>query len=364
MKKVFLLRATGQVLGAEKVVLELAEELPKHGYHPIIGIPVEHGVKPDLYHAAIKQGSEVFTFDIRSAFDLRAIKKIKAFIRKNEIDIIHSHGYREDFYTLFGSGPAKKIATNHLWKKSNRKLRLYALLDSIMLRRFDKVVAVSQPILEEMKQKNIPSDKLYCISNGIKLKESEELKNIREELDLKENAYLIGTLSSLTTEKGIDTAIKALALITDQLPQARLIVTGDGRERDNLEELARNLSITDKVLFLGRREDTHRILKSLDMFVMPSLKEGLPIALLEAMAARLPIIATKVGDIPKVINKLNGVVIEASIPHLLAEEVQYLYKNPTTAKTLGEKAYETVKNEFSASSMTRKYADLYDHVLT
>lgn len=367
MPKVLHLRATGQLLGAERVVLELADLLPKHGYEPFIGVPVEmHKSEPELIGSARQQGSSVVTFPIKHAFDLGIARNIRQFVRENDIEIIHSHGYREDLYALMARTQAKLIATNHLWKRTTLKLKLYACMDAILLKFFHAVVAVSRPVKTDMQNAGISNNKLSIVANGINtsLYSSPVSRDTAlRSFDIPVDSVVVGTLSSLTAEKGIDYLLNALPKILQNAPNIHCLIVGSGEQRANLESLVHKLNIAGKVTFGGRQSDINRVLSAMDIFALPSLNEGLPMALLEAMAAGKAIVATDVGDVGTAIGNEAGKLIPPASSDELSQAIINLATNKEVRKKLADSARTAVNKHFSSESMTASYVDLYNSLL-
>lgn len=369
MKKILHIRSSGQVLGAEQVVLELSKNLPSFGYNPTILVPVEGSVEPTFSLKAKSMGLDVINLGIKGAFDLSALPKLRRIIKEGEFKIIHTHGYREDFYAIFacfGLKGIKLIATNHLWKKTNTKLKLYAYLDAKLLGFFNKVIAVSAPILRAM-EKFIPKHKLGLVPNGVSLDiaetSSSQVKALRQELGLQERVPTLLTLSSLTPEKGLHVLIDALKGITAKAPNVKLVIAGSGPEEDALRDQAKKSGVEHNIIFAGRREDANDILSVADIFIMPSLNEGLPISLLEAMRAGRCVIATNVGDVANVIDNNNGMLIKPNSANDIEATTLQLIEDSNKRRQLGKAALKTIRERFSSIKMAEEYAYEYDLLL-
>lgn len=367
-RRVLHLRCTGALLGAESVVLELANHSKQFGYSAVVGvIHDERDNYPELADVAARWQLEFQVFTANRKLDPGCILNLRRYVAENDIDIIHTHGYREDLYALLAGTGKHLIATNHLWKKSNRLLRLYALIDSIVLTRFDHVVGVSRPILEEMS--GIPflgSRQLSMISNGVNIHRFNSVAEsaIRTELKIPCDKILVTTVSSLTREKGHRYLFSALHKLKNQHTAFHSIIVGDGPLHDELALLAREFGLTDHITFLGRRDDIANILNGTDIFLLPSTKEGLPMSLLEAMACGTATIATDVGDVSMCVKDgETGILVAAADDNDLFQALVRLCNNPEYRKHLGTAASELVKSRFSAESMTREYCLLYDRIL-
>lgn len=367
--RVFHLISSSGFLGAENVVLELAKESLAAGYWVTIGV-FENRRNPnlELAQAATSMGLKVKIFPCRGRFDLRTISNIRAFIDKDYPNLLHSHGYKANFYALCATrGKMPWVVTNHNWLRTTFNLKLYAHLDSFLIKYANKVVTVSDDIAIEMVKRGVPKEKISVIDNGINLQRFSNQgshETLKRSFGFNEKSRIIGTVASLREGKGHIYFLEAAKSITSSFPDARFLIVGDGRERDRLEKKTAELGLSEKVIFAGSRKDIPEILSILDIFVLPSLKEGMPMALLEAMAAKRPVIATNVGAVPKVVvDKETGLLVEPRNPKALSATISELLVNKQTAARLGSKGYQKVENEFSAKTMATRYLEIYKTVL-
>jgi glycosyltransferase involved in cell wall biosynthesis len=166
--------------------------------------------------------------------------------------------------------------------------------------------------------------------------------------------------AELHPNKGIGTAIRAMAELATRHPDLALVVCGEGQDRDRLTELALQLGVASRVFLLGFVEDAREYLSAADIFLMPSRKEGMPLAVLEAGMASLPVIATRVGGIPDIIDdKQTGLFMPRSNTHILAKAIAYLLNDPEEAARMGSALYKKITTEFSEQDMVEKTLALY-----
>lgn len=366
--RVLHLISSSGFLGAENVVLELSKESIKAGYWVTIGIiENRNNLHMELSDRSVEEGIKVQIFPCRGRFDRRTISSIRSFVNSKQPNILHSHGYKSNFYALTANrGKIPWIVTNHLWKKTTFALKVYAYLDSLFIRHADRVVAVSDEIRSEMVNDGIPPQKITIIDNGVDMERFALNRNeeIRKSFGFNGNSKVIGTIASMTPEKGHTYLLEAMRQVIDKCPECRFMIVGDGSQRQFLEEKTSHLGLTGKVLFTGSRKDVPEILSMLDIFVLPSLKEGLPMALLEAMAAGVPVIATRVGAVPKVvIHGKTGLLVEKGDVNGLITAITQFLKDRKMSVRLSMKGYEKVKSEFSSNVMTLKYLDIYRKLL-
>jgi glycosyltransferase involved in cell wall biosynthesis len=369
MIKVLQLRCSGALLGAESVALELSSDISKkYDYESVLGVIHDsRDPYPELVIVAKSRGLNCQVFEASSKFDWHCISSIRKYVKENEIDIIHSHGYREDIYSFLCFSGSTKIATNHLWKKSNFMLKLYAFIDSLCMISFCHVIAVSEPILNEMK--NIPylrDDRLSLIPNGIDTIRfsPDNVSTIRHELKLDKSTVLLSTVSSLTTEKGHKYLLTALSRLKTIHSNFHLAIIGDGAKRDEIEAQIKELELTAHVTLLGRRSDIDRIHPDVDIYLLPSLKEGLPMSLLEAMACGTAAIASDVGDVAGcLIHKRTGLLIKPANPDDIYKSLCLLISDEDRRKQLGRSAANIIQQQFSNEKMVGGHAEIYKNSL-
>jgi glycosyltransferase involved in cell wall biosynthesis len=245
---------------------------------------------------------------------------------------------------------------------------LYNLLDGFVVRHADRVIAVSKKIVSRMKLAGIDSKKIFLIENGVNL---ERFRNnippdsIRESLKIKKEALVVGIVGALTEEKGHIYLLKAIPKVIQRFPKVMFLFVGDGRERKNLEKRTSYLNVKDSVIFAGMRKDVPEILSTLNVFVLPSLNEGFPMALLEAQAAKVPVVATRVGAIPDVVeDRVTGMLIPPKDPQAIAEAIIMILSDKKLAAGIAKKGFERVRDNFSSEKMGSQYLSIYKELLS
>lgn len=369
-KRVLHLRGSGALLGAERVVLELARWSPNFGYEPLIVAPhPSRAAPPEYLTVAAAEGVEASTLACDGRLDLRFLRRLRRLVRNKGVDIIHTHGYKEDVLAALAGLSVPLVATNHLWKRTTRQLRLYSRLDGLVLRRFDQIVAVSDPILAELRAAGIAEHKLSRIPNGIDTERvrppsAAERATARERLGFDSDELVLGMLGSLTPEKGHAFALEALGALSAEYPRLRLCIVGDGPLRETLAREIERRGLASQARLCGRRSDIPQVLAGFDVFLLPSLKEGLPMALLEAMAAGLPAVASAVGDVGKAVEDgISGRLIPPGRTDAMVQALSELAADSTYRRQLGERARARVTERFSSRGMTSAYCRLYDRQL-
>ena len=354
--------------GAERVALDLCEGLKRNGCETIIGvIRNSHNPHVEIADEARKNSIDTVIFPCQAQLDVRLIYRIRGYVKKKHIRLMHCHGYKSNFYGLLARPKRMPIVTtNHNWLASHWKLRLYRRFDSLIIRFFSRIVAVSEGVKREMLRYGVPKEKMRVIDNGIDLERFNDTgppKEIREKFGIKKGIPVIGTVGHLGAEKGHVYLLQAAKEIVNKVNSVVFIIVGDGPLRRYLESEASALGIRENVIFTGFRKDIPNLLSTMDIFVLPSVIEGLPMSLLEAMSAKRAIVATKVGAIPKVINDGNGILVEPRDVAGLENAILRLLGSEENRQRYASAGYDTVKAHFSSERMSSKYIDLYKELL-
>lgn len=365
-RRVLHLRSSGGLLGAEQVILALCAHASRFGYEPSLAVTHDAGdAQPELLTAARSRGIDTHLIECSVSFDPRAVGRLRECMRTVRPSVLHCHGYREDLYAMAARMKAHLVTTNHLWKRTTLSLRLYARVDAWLVRRFDRVVAVSREICSELERSGLRSPRLRYIPNGVELERfgNGDRQHVRRALGLAADELVVAVVGSLTEEKGHRYLLDALARLGNEGRAASLLVIGDGPEAERLEGQARRLGIESRVALLGRREDVAEILAAVDVFVLPSLVEGLPIALLEAMAAGVACVATRVGDVPQVVEEgRSGLLVPSRDSGAIAAALERLAADPALRSRLAAYGERAVRESFSSERMTERYCALYDEL--
>jgi len=370
-KKVLLLVSTSSFAGVERFVVELSKSLQKTRYIPIIGIiRNRHNPSDALQVAAQESHLQKHVFESDGRFDVRLSPRLQLFIREHKIDLIHSHQYKANFMAVLVANKTATpiITTCHLYdhNKRNLKLKAYYWIDKLLLSRFDYVAATSEEIKTEILKRSPRGMGVTVVNNGVDMNRFQRLnkrESLRTSLGIKPDSTVVGMVARLDKQKNHSLLLNSAVQILERFPNTVFLVIGDGPLKDRLKQQSINLNIERHVLFTGARNDIPALLSVMNIFVLPSLDEGLPLAMLEAMAALLPVVVTPVGSIPKVVqHDYSGLIIENN-PRSLSDAILSLLTDPQKAARLAENGYNVVKEHFTNERMARAYVHIYDEVL-
>jgi len=353
--------------GAEAVILNMSRTLNEGPHRSLLGVFLNSS-NPNLqlHESAVREGIESHLIPCSGQIDRTAIVSIRELAARTGADVVHAHGYKADLYVYFALRALgiPFVSTCHNWIDNDRKANFYGVMDRFILRRYASIVAVSEDVRQRVLKAGVRAEKISLIRNGIDLRPFDHASAfVKDELGW--SAYpLVGLVGRLSIEKGIDIFLLAAARVLAQLPDAKFVVAGDGPDRAKLDALIDKLGIRGSVHMLGRRDDMPSVYASLDVMVSASRQEGLPIAILEGMASRLPLIATAVGEVPAVIlDGRTGVLVPTEAPELLAEAIIELLRNPAKRERLGSAARKLVEDKFSAERMTADYFRVYEEAI-
>jgi glycosyltransferase involved in cell wall biosynthesis len=295
--------------------------------------------------------------------------------KKSNIRIIHTHKYKD---TILAAPAAKLCGIPYVVRTVHGlsepfeglqafKMNCYEAIERTVHRySVDSIIGVSSQIERKYKAEGEVS-RVTCIRNGIDL-EGKSVQTdrwrTRKDLGIDSETCLIGTVGRLTPVKGIAYLFQAARILLRQGANVKVLVVGDGNIRLDLMTQTHDLGITPNVEFLGHREDTDALLLALDIFVLPSLSEGIPMALLEAMAACRAVVASRVGGIPEIVDDgIEGFLVEPMDVDSLAERCRLLIESPDVAKKMGEQGRKRVERDFSATAMADRVALVYKELL-
>jgi len=352
--------------GAENMLITLAQNLSRLGCRCIVGV-FSDGRAPhsEVGEQARRRGLVVETVACTGRVDWNVVKQIRKLMVKHSVDILNPHGYKADLYAYAAHRPrhAALVATYHNWPSNILRMRAYAALDKLMLRRFDKVIAVSDFASDILRRWGLRPNQVSTIFNGVELDAFNDVPpTLRSEI-APNRCSLVGFVGRLVPDKGGAVLLRAAQQVLAARSDAIFVFVGEGPARPQWEGLAAQLGIRRHVVFVGVRDDMPGVYASLDMVVLPSFIESMPMCLLEAMAAGKPVIATRVGAVPRmIVSDQTGVLLEPGDVNGLAQAILRLLADTELASCLGRNGQALVAREFSAEVMARNYLRQFEQL--
>jgi len=319
---------------------------------------------------AARLGIDYVEIEERGSFDISILKALRNLVRERRIDVVHAHDYKTDLLALLlarteGTIP---LATAHGWTGHSLKERLlYYALDKQLLRAFPRAIAVSSEIRSELLRHRVRADRVQTVLNGIDYRAFRRDRAIestaRAELGLTRTDIVIGSVGRLEPQKRFDLLIQACAMLQPRWPALRLVIAGDGSERERLEALAAKSLTRGTWNFCGHTGDVARLHHALDVFVQSSDYEGTSNAVLEAMALETPIVATAAGGTAEMIESgVHGLVVGCGDAIELATAMSQTLLEPRARAARVVRARERVETVLSfderVATVERIYADL------
>ncbi len=351
--------------GAEQLILQLATALRERGASPVLAT-----LQPGwMTERAQLGGFPVWIEPQRRGPDPGWVLRLARRLRRENIDLLHSHEFEMNAYGGAAAVLARvpNVATLHgsVWGVEHfRHLLAYRALR----RAGQRVVAVSHDLARLLAPRlRTPLEAIQVVHNGIPIPRAPSPSSraarrtkAREELGIGSQGPLLVAIGNLYPVKDHASLIRAVAM----LPGVQLAIAGRGQEEDALRRLSTELGTADRVHLLGLRDDVERILEAADVFVQPSRSEGLPLSILEAMAAELPIVATRVGGVGEaILNGQTGHLIEPGEPAALADALRKILESPDRGAALAAAARRRAKESFSVERMADEYVGLYRKLL-
>jgi len=342
--------------GAEAMLLKTIPNLKK-SENAVCAIKGKGIIGKELEASGIK----VFYLEMKNYFDFKVLSRYKKILNEFHPDIqvnylIHADIFGRIFGKKFG---IKKIVSYIRNRHTEFK---YSFLDRITLKKVDFLLTNSKTNLEFYRNKyNFPKNRSKCISNGIKINNNinqDNLNNLKKELDISKNEFIITCVARLHKQKSINTLIEAGGILKRENIDFKILLCGEGKEKNNLKSLVGELKLKDNVFFLGNRNDVLEILSISNVFVLSSVKEGMSNALLEAMGIGVPCIVSNIDENKELIaDKKNGLTFRLKNSFDLFEKIKYIKNNNEIADGFSERSKEIIKNNYSIDKIVKIFSD-------
>ncbi len=350
--------------GLERIVINLCRHLDPERFKAVVVCLKSRG---ELAVELEEAGVHVISLEanLKRVFKYINWIRLAQVIRSQRPAVIHTHNTA----ALLDTALAYAIAPGFAWVHTDHNRAFpdrmrYMVAERLASLLIYRMVAVSQENRDNLiHYEKINRHKLTVISNGIDKAQfnlSIDVDRLKMQLDLAKFDFLIGTVSVLREEKGLRFLIAASTAVLQKYPQTGFIIVGGGPLREQLENRCKELDVHPNFRFLGSRKDIPDLLKLFDIYVLPSLWEGLPVSLLEAMASRKCILASEVGGIPLAVrNGKDGVLIPPQNESLLADNLLTLRENASLRSQYAQSAYQRFEENFTVGGMVNKYQQIY-----
>jgi glycosyltransferase involved in cell wall biosynthesis len=364
---VLQLRSSAGLYGADKVVLTLNDALNRqHGVRSrLLNISNYRMPRQLLHEAALAGGQDAALLPCRGRLDPRTVTALAAEIAATAANVLHAHDYKSAFYAWRASQrrPAFRVATLHGWTGSSRALRFYHRLELALLRRFDALVVVAAGQVEQLVRAGVAPGRIHRVDNAIEppAADGDSPAATRTALGLPADAHVFAAVARLSPEKNLAMLVDTFHALAVERPDVALLIVGDGPQRAALQAQVARLDMASRVHFTGARTDMPRIYPAIDTLVLPSLTEGMPLVVLEAMAHAIPVIASAVGEVPRLLSHARHGQLVA--PGVAAELLAAMRAAASRPGLRDPDARDYVLREHGSERMAEGYAAVYRSLL-
>lgn len=352
--------------GLESTVAGLASGHARRGHRVgVVAVLEPDGIAPTGWGHLEEAGVEVFRWRIPARAYLSEVRAVRDLCDRWSPDVVHTHGYRSDVVAGLTARTrgAPVVSTVHGFLGGGWKNRLYERIQRWVLRSFDAVVAVSEPLERELGSAGVTDDRLHVVRNAAVAGEDVRLlprKEARAALGLDDAGFVTGFVGRLSREKGPDVLLDAVA--ADPGPFGTVVLVGDGVDRRELEASAARRGLADRVRFTGEVPEAGRLFRAFDLFVLSSRTEGTPVVLLEAMAAGVPVVAARVGGVPDVVGSGEAWLVPPEDAGALADAVGDARRDREEAERRADAAADRLARAFAVGPWLDRYEEIYRDV--
>jgi glycosyltransferase involved in cell wall biosynthesis len=358
----------GGIAGSENHLLALLPRLPEHGYRPVMLVLADRDDRPQTFIERLRAaGIETHLMPVRSDIDPTLVPRLVRFMRRGRYPIVHTHLLHADLYGRLAArltGTRVVISSQHCDNPFQRTLPL-RLLSAWSAKQADHIICISECVRQFMIQTGqARPEKTTVIHYGLTTAGGSGDRSLRQQRGWSETTSVIGMVARLTAQKGHSTLLDALPQVLASVPEAQLVLVGDGELRDELAAQAVRLGVADHIHFLGHRADAATLMRQFDLFAHPSRWEGFGLVFLEAMAAALPVVATRVSAIPEiVVHDETGLLVPADDAPALADALTTLLLDRTRARAMGQAGHRRLLRSFTPDKMVASTGAIYDRFM-
>lgn len=364
---IFHLRASNFYGGPERQLHLHALRARKSEFNVVVGSFTESGKRPEFLEVIGDDDIATYAFQVRNPYDLKAVGLLREYLIRNKIRILCTHDYRTHLIGFLASigRDTKWIAFSRGWTAESLKVKIYHLLDKIIVRFGDHVIAVSGSQKNKLLRLLVPAGRISVVHNAIEPGDFAAIPEIdlRARFGFPGDSIVCICGGRFSREKGHIYLIKAAALALEKNSSLRFVLFGDGPDLERVKKAIARRGLESHILCPGFERDLISCLKGADVLINPSLSEGLPNIVLEAMALRLPVIATTVGGVPELITDgESGYLVPPADEAALARVILRFFGEIENKDKIVNSAYKILVHRFSFEMQMDKLADIYNLV--
>lgn len=362
---------TGHGGGPEKTILNSPRFLKRLGYQSKLAYlhpPGDAGIDAITARGRALD-AEVLSVPDRGPFDLSVIRRLVGICREHRVAVWHAHDYKSNLLGLLirPFHRMQLVTTLHGWTNMSGRMPLYAKFDKWSLKFYRAAICVSHDLLDECRRWRVPRDRCHVVYNAIDTEDYRRQHTVAQAkaaLGIPADGLLIGAVGRLSPEKGFDLLIRAVCQLRQGGLPLSLWIAGDGAARGDLEKLIAELGCQEHVKLMGHVADPKPLYEAMDLYVLSSIREGLPNVILEAMAMQTPVVATRVAGVPSLVEEgSSGLIVEPGSAEALSGGIRRLAEEPALRDSLAAGARRRVEERFSFARRMEKIVSIYDAVL-
>lgn len=362
---------TGSGGGPDKTILNSPRFLGPLGYRMICGYlhPANDPGFEDIRKKADRYQAPLVSVPDRGPWDWRVVTELLAVCKREKVAVWHGHDYKTNALGLLLKRfwPMRLVTTVHGWVHHTNRTPVYYKIDRLCLPRYERVICVSDDLFDVCVANKVRRENCVVLENAIDTDEYVRTGAVAEakaRLGFPATGLLLGGIGRLEPEKAFDQLLLSASAALEQGIDVRVAIVGEGHDRGRLESLTRDLGMADRVSLPGWRTDVRDYLEAMDLFVLSSVREGLPNVLLEAMAMEVPCVATRIAGIPKLIRDgQNGILIPPDDRDALSRAIVTLARDADLRDRFRKAGRRTVETRYSFPVRMRKLAGIYDDLL-
>lgn len=357
--------------GPDKTILNSPRFLTSAGYRTLCAYmhpPGDPGFAQLQSKAKVWQAPLLSVSD-RGPWDWRVVPELLRICRRERVAIWHGHDYKSNALGLLlrPFWPMHLITTVHGWVHQTRRTPLYYWLDRLCLPRYEVVICVSEDLREQCLAAGVPATRCVLVENAIDTQEFARTSSTaaaKTRLGFSPERFLVGAVGRLSAEKGFDVLIRSVDQLLRSGIDIELAIAGEGDQKSHLQALIASLGRSDRIRLLGYCADTRDFYQAMDAYALSSFREGLPNVVLEAMALEVPVVATRVAGVPRLVrDDENGLLIEPGTEAELAGALARLQADAALRARLGKAGRATIESGYSFQARMNKIRDIYDNLL-
>lgn len=358
------LRASNFYGGAERQIHLHALQAQGPEFKVAIASFSENAKEPDFLGTTRNDGIKTHLFNVRNAYDPSAILTLRRYLRENDIRILCTHDYRSNLISYLATRRTKCrwIAFSRGYTRDSLRVRIYGLMDRVYIRFADHIVTVSHAQKRKLSRLLIPGRKISAIHDAVDVDRlcRANKADLRSKFDFPPEAIICISGGRFSREKGQIYLVRATAKAIQRNNLLRFVLFGDGPDLENTRSAVVRFGLESRVLCPGFEKNLFSYLKSADILINPSLSEGLPNIVLEAMALGIPVLATAVGGVPEIISHAqNGYLVPPKSPRALSDGILFMASNKDKVSEFARAAREMVETQFTFENQNRKLTELY-----